>query len=224
MSGEELAPFVAAALRDRVVTDLQKELQELKAKYQAVELSGKGGFPVYASKSFSTGAYSSPLEWTVDVSDTSKSTCGKEQLQHHLTVGDLTKLEVRLGGITRGVWHLSCREGLGRLAVYNNNGFAENLAFCFGMEAGLYVVVDVEMNQETFKYLTAKDSFGDELVESTDLPNMILQLCPEDAKVRLRNVVFFTDKIEAAMRAWNIPPFAPGKGAPISPELEVCIC
>ena len=50
----DLAPFVAATLRDKVIADLQSEIEQLKAqsqrerdRSQTVEITGPRGNPVY---------------------------------------------------------------------------------------------------------------------------------------------------------------------------------
>ena len=57
----DLAPFVAACIRDKVVLDLLEENERLRAvieKYEcnAVEVTGASGFPVYSSGQFNGDA------------------------------------------------------------------------------------------------------------------------------------------------------------------------
>lgn len=62
MSGSELAPFVAATIRDKVVAEMSQEIERLRADLEKVKLAavrsaafsnvititGKGGTPIYA--------------------------------------------------------------------------------------------------------------------------------------------------------------------------------
>lgn len=55
----DLAPFVAAVLRDKVVVDLQEELrvktekiQKLESELRVIRVTGRGGFPIYAERHY----------------------------------------------------------------------------------------------------------------------------------------------------------------------------
>jgi hypothetical protein len=54
MSGSDLAPFVATILKDRVVVDIQQELEALRSKLKdnirkqlLIQITGPNGQPVY---------------------------------------------------------------------------------------------------------------------------------------------------------------------------------
>jgi len=64
----DLAPFVAAALRDKVVAELLEENQRLKGQvksFQRVRITGKNGFPIYAQQDFTTGKPTDHGWWVV---------------------------------------------------------------------------------------------------------------------------------------------------------------
>ena len=53
-----LAPFVATALKGKVVVDLLKENLRLKTwleSFQRIRITEKNGFPVYAERDFTKG-------------------------------------------------------------------------------------------------------------------------------------------------------------------------
>ena len=65
----DLAPFVAAVLRDKVVEELQEELHAEKAKNKKLEnelrtirVTGPGGFPVYAERHFQYADFDDDFE------------------------------------------------------------------------------------------------------------------------------------------------------------------
>jgi hypothetical protein len=67
----DLAPFVAATIRDKVVDDLMKEVDSLKlqlSKTQEIEVTGPNGTPVYATGMLDQGVYTEDGEfWEVDL-------------------------------------------------------------------------------------------------------------------------------------------------------------
>jgi hypothetical protein len=94
----DLAPFVAAALRDKVVEDLMEENQAIRGQLQQarrVEITGPGGAPVHAQAQFDEdGSYSgNPNLWNVKFPE------GKQLLPCPLSV--LEGIEIRVGGILK---------------------------------------------------------------------------------------------------------------------------
>eukprot|EP00978_Attheya_sp_CCMP212_P026678 scaffold88272_cov57-Attheya_sp.AAC.2 len=67
----DLAPFVAATIRDKVVDDLMKEVDGLKlqlSKTQEIEVTGPNGTPVYATGMIDQGEYTADgKRWRVDL-------------------------------------------------------------------------------------------------------------------------------------------------------------
>ncbi|CAB9526095.1 expressed unknown protein [Seminavis robusta] len=64
----DLAPFVAAALKDKVVAELLEENRRLKRQvdsFQRVRITGKNGFPVYAEHDFALGKPTDHGWWVV---------------------------------------------------------------------------------------------------------------------------------------------------------------
>ena len=203
MSGtiQDLAPFVAAVLRDGVVAEQTKEFQDIRESYQRVELTGPSGDPVYASFAFDQGKYQGlGHEWAFDsVLEESRVVLSMEQCH---------RLEIRLGGMIRAVWHQNCAEGFLQSAVYNKEqGMTKNVAFCFGPTCGISATCDVQMDEVLFEELTRQDEYGGPIVDSESVPTKIFNTCPKQNLIQLRSIAFFTDKIEGAMKAWKIPPY-----------------
>ena len=96
----DLAPFVAAVLKDKTVTDLTRENEELREREEErllVEITGRGGTPVYYQTSLKDGK-THPFEsdlWNV---------CFKQKKNENgedivLPLNLIKNLEIRLGGI-----------------------------------------------------------------------------------------------------------------------------
>lgn len=104
----DLAPFVAATIRDRVVTELQAENDRLTRALQAamtVQVMGQGGSPIYASADFSSGRpeQGSSAFWNVRFDDTDdndeSSSSSSSSNSIPLPLSRLGELEVVVGGI-----------------------------------------------------------------------------------------------------------------------------
>ena len=96
----DLAPFVAAVLKDKTVTDLTRENEELREREEErllVEITGRGGTPVYYQTSLKDGK-THPFQsdiWNV---------CFKQKKNENgedivLPLNLIKNLEIRLGGI-----------------------------------------------------------------------------------------------------------------------------
>ena len=109
----DLAPFVAAAIRDKVVVELKEENDRLRQQLRElrrVEITGTGGSPIYATAQFDEdGAYDvNPNLWEVKLMMMMSSSSMQQQQQQQqdaaplqCPLADLSNLEIRLGGITR---------------------------------------------------------------------------------------------------------------------------
>jgi hypothetical protein len=97
----DLAPFVAAILRDQNVDDLLRENQELRERldlHQRVEITGKEGKPIYYTSSMDRGKPTgSNSIWNVAV----------EEHEKHVIIPlhELPNLEIRVGGDVRATFH-----------------------------------------------------------------------------------------------------------------------
>jgi hypothetical protein len=124
----DLAPFVAAALRDKVVSELHEEIRELhsalqtqRRQSQCVAITGPMGSPIYAQANFrDNGNFDySPELWKVEFPTTTsicsgnnnnnnsngggctKSTSTTATTTNTCTLAELADMEVRIGGIAK---------------------------------------------------------------------------------------------------------------------------
>jgi hypothetical protein len=91
----DLAPFVAAVLRDKVVQELMEENEAMRkqvATFKTVEITGPDGDPVYTRAQFDEdgGYHSNPNLWSVHFPE------GKQLLPIPLSM--LEDIQIRLGG------------------------------------------------------------------------------------------------------------------------------
>ena len=99
----DLGPFVAAHLRDKVITDLLKENKQIKTQLNSarrIAITGPGGSPVYAEEDFSRGRYDPlvmPGEWweIPFASEPGKLTANS------CTLSILLSCEVRIGSFAK---------------------------------------------------------------------------------------------------------------------------
>ena len=93
----DLAPFVAATLRDKVVADLKEEIERLQNKLgcaRAVEITGENGSPVYARADLEKDGdyHGNPNLWQVQFPPHQRELAP-------CSFKDLSKAEIRIGGI-----------------------------------------------------------------------------------------------------------------------------
>lgn len=129
----DFASFVASVLRDKAFDDLLEENRQLLEKLsrsKAVEITGPGGFPVYAKGMIDQGKYGGGGEsWYVELSQ--QVACHLESLT--------SKVEVRLGGAPL------LDESFTQDAQYQSLDFLEE---CFTEEgAGLYSLATAGKHQ-----------------------------------------------------------------------------
>ncbi|OEU14383.1 hypothetical protein FRACYDRAFT_240923 [Fragilariopsis cylindrus CCMP1102] len=97
----DLAPFVAAVLKDKTVTDLTRENEELRQREEErllVEITGRGGTPVHYQASLKDGHPHPWLSdrWIVNFEQKEENENGEDV---DLPLSVVGNLEVRLGGI-----------------------------------------------------------------------------------------------------------------------------
>ena len=95
----DLAPFVAAALRDRTVEDLNNELREEREARLVVQITGPSGNPVYYESSLLDGA---SLVWGTRWGLVNREAYTAEShadTSIPLPVNAIESLEIRLGGV-----------------------------------------------------------------------------------------------------------------------------
>lgn len=181
----DLAPFVAAAIRDKVVVELKEEndrLRQLLRDLRKVEITGTGGSPVYATAQFDDhGDYDvNPNLWHVKLMTPSvqhrrqQQPSGKddEGALPRCALADLLNVEIRLGGITRTSFDHFAYTFEGYLDAYDGEEESENgiakfktFNFCFAKNFWITLVVhgwpsdEVEIDEDEW------DPDGEEVME-----------------------------------------------------------
>jgi hypothetical protein len=99
----DLASFVAATIRDKVVDDLMKEVDGLKmqlSKTQEIEVTGSNGTPVYATGMLDQGEYTADgKRWRVDLD--AQAGVPPSAMVHSCFGRGCGSIEIRVGG---SVW------------------------------------------------------------------------------------------------------------------------
>lgn len=114
----DLAPFVAAVLRDRTVTELKKENDELRQKvdqFVKVQVTGPKGTPIYYEGSLKNG-YDTPTGtgYWIDLCHCDDVSSLEYRIDNGVEGGvylnDIKTFEVRLGGLVMGTWRVGHTE------------------------------------------------------------------------------------------------------------------
>lgn len=104
----DLAPFVAAALKDKVVADLLEENRRLKRQvdsFQRVRITGKNGFPVYTEHDFTKGKPTDHGWWVVRL-PSSKTPSTESTTPIPCRMSQLADCEVHVGNFR----NMTCRD------------------------------------------------------------------------------------------------------------------
>ena len=205
----DLAPFVAATLRDKVIADLQSEIEQLKAqsqrerdRSQAVEITGPRGNPVYSQATFRSGNYDhSPELWKVEFVPPREP-----QQQSACTLAELGDMEVRIGGICKARLANGIVEGF--VNDLNNNFNPQEksgiVSIWFGGSSGIWLNIRIHPI-ERVQYAALRDfDLGGENLLTT-----LLQFFSADSIVEYVDVSFLISYINGAMENWGIPPEPP---------------
>jgi len=123
-AGSEFASFVAATLRDKVVSDLLGEVRDLRQQVQmasTIQLTGPNATPVYASASLRNGCYNEadPTFWYMSFlpTTTSKETTTQQPQQCSCPVSDLQEVEIYVGGMLIGCFGGTGDDGAANIIV-----------------------------------------------------------------------------------------------------------
>lgn len=198
----DLALFVAATLRDKVLTDLSAELEAVKLdleeqrnQSQLVSITGPRGTPVYTQAVFRNGNYdASPELWKVEFPKTSENGFG-------CSLSELANMEVRIGGI--------CKARLGESVegfvndIHNNYNPIDKsgaVSIWFGGSSGIWLNIRVcGIEKEHYSALRDFDLSGWTMLET------MLQFWNAGANVSFTEVSFLISHINDAMEQWGIP-------------------
>jgi hypothetical protein len=201
----DLAPFVAAALRDKVVAELYEEIQELRSELQGqrqqsqcVAITGPMGSPIYAQANFrDNGKFDySPELWKVEFPTTSQKGC---------TLAQLADMEVRIGGIAKArLMANGIVEGFVNDVKNNYNTTEQSgaVSIWFGGSSGIWLNIAIQpIRREQYAALRDFDLGGDNLFRT-----LLQFLAPNNAQVSFTEVSFLISYINGAMEQWGIPP------------------
>jgi hypothetical protein len=107
----DLAAFVGATIRDKVVLDQMEEIRLLKHQLEAtrrVEITGPGGAPVIASGSFSRGEFNDSASnengscgvlWSVGLETNMEDLPWEDDTPPTVPMNMLSNIEIRVGGV-----------------------------------------------------------------------------------------------------------------------------
>jgi len=199
----DLAPFVAAALRDKVVADLQDEVKHLreqlereKRQSQTVAITGPQGSPVYAHAQFRDGKHDySPELWKVELSTTGQRHSGC------CLVEDLAEMEVRIGGICKAKLSNGIVEGFVNDIEnnYDDTRHRGALSIWFGGSSGIWLNVQIEpIARHQYARLRDFDLGGESLVGT------LLHCVPPYTQIIFTEASFLISYVNGAMYRWGI--------------------
>lgn len=193
----DLAPFVAATLRDKVVSEMEEEIKQLREKVRklkTVSITGPLGTPVYAEVQFDQDGRTAnnPNLWEVDFSEANnRASCPLARLK---------EVEIRIGGICKARFsQYSTYEGWLEEGLFRvENGLVEGINFCFSAGSGaLWLMIrfgtitsDDESRLEEL-YDIAPEFLIDSLVEQfAEQPNVT---------VSFDHIAFFNSEVNGLM-------------------------
>jgi hypothetical protein len=199
----DLAPFVAAALRDKVINDLMEENQAIRKQLQQarrVEITGPGGAPVYAHAQFDDdGDYDdNPNLWNVKFPE------GKQLLSCPLSA--LDGIEIRVGGILKAQFagrHSNFDAYLDENDADHAMGKAVNVFFAGASSLWLIMLVNgwpERQWQETIREDLDSPDLLDHLIET------VATEPPEDKTITFLEVAFVNKGVRGAIDALGLSP------------------
>jgi hypothetical protein len=198
----DLAPFVAAALRDKVVKELMEENQAIRQQLQQarrVEITGPGGTPVHAQAQFDDdGSYSgNPNLWAVKLPE------GKQLLPCPLSA--LEGIEIRVGGILKAKF-----AGNSDFQTFLNGHYADRemtkvATFCFGGASSLWFTIMIDGWPEYQWRETIREAIdADDLLRH--LIRTVATESPAGKTVTFLGVGFMNEGVRGAIEALNLSP------------------
>lgn len=198
----DLAPFVAAALRDKTVAELEEENRQLRQQLeterheaQIVTITGPRGSPVYAQGCFQNGKYDySPELWKVDLAESRVD-------RKRCLVENLSDMEVRIGGVCKARLSNGIVEGFVNDVENNYDDSRERgtLSIWFGGSSGIWLNVQIEpIARHDYAALRDFDLGGE------SLGTTLLQFVPSHAQVIYTEVSFLISYVNGAMDRWGL--------------------
>jgi hypothetical protein len=188
----DLAPFVAATIRDKVVVDLKEENDKLREQLRQrwtvqVLRNDEESRVVYATGQFDQGQADTPF-WKVSLSPEAVS----------CPLSDLANVELHIGGIMKASFeHNSTFEGFFD-ADDDDSDTAKSVSFCFTGQLWFGLVVNGWPRRNWERVAADEDNDPDETLRiltedvATEFPN---------ATVTFKEVQFFLSSIGGAIQS-----------------------
>jgi hypothetical protein len=196
----DLAPFVAATLRDKVVQDLMEEneaMQKQIRQFKSVEITGPGGSPVYSRAQFDESGYycNDPVLWEVEFPETQDLSC---------PLSILEDIEVRLGGVLK--------------AKFTGNSVFETFLdtddrdydhgkvvnFCFGGASSLWLTVRIDGWPRQSWQATIDQGFGSDELLSHLVDDVAIE--NPNKTVHFLDVNFVVTSVSGVIQSLNLDP------------------
>jgi hypothetical protein len=231
----DLAPFVAAAIRDFVVLNQQEEIKALQTQLERerrqskmVSITGPRGWPIYAQSQFDEGNFDySPELWKVEFKqdeNSSKTNNYSAETKNYLgsnnkynndlptttqscTLAELGDMEVRIGGICKARF-----TGNGIVEgfvndIYNNyNPHQKSGTVSIWFGGSSGIWLNITIGKiERDQYASLRDLD----LGGENLLNTLLHFWNADSKVYFEEVSFLISYMNGAMEQWGISPEPP---------------
>jgi hypothetical protein len=198
----DLAPFVAATLRDKVIKDLMDENQAMRKQLQLarrVEITGPGGTPVHAQAQFDDdGSYAgNPDLWAVNFPE------GKQMLPCPLAA--LEGIEIRVGGILKAKFASNADFHTFIDAHSRDHEMGKVVAFCFGGASSLWfnILIDGWPGDQWRETITAAAAIDEDDLFRHLIRNVAAE-APQGKKVTFLGVEFMNEGVSGAIQALNL--------------------
>jgi hypothetical protein len=198
----DLAPFVAAALRDKVVQDLMEENKALRQKLQfarRVEITGPGGTPVHARAQFDdNGEYhGNPNLWSV------KFTKGKQLLACPLAA--LAGIEIWVGGILKAKFAQNSDFETFFDRDVDDHAMGKVASFCFLGASSLWlsVLIDGWPQERYTETMTDRTRGPDD--EFPHLIETVAMEAPLGKMATFLEVAFMCSGVSGVIKSLNLP-------------------
>jgi len=191
----DLAPFVAATIRDKVVMDLKEENDKLREQLRqrwAIEISGAEGTPVYATGQFDQGEAKDTF-WVINLSEVQPC-----------PLSALEDVQITVGGIMKAV--------LGNDSVFDSmfdaddedhdNGKCVNFYFAGGVNLWLRIIIN-GWPRERWEEVADDDDL--DLREVFDyLTTTVAAEQPSNKMVSFREISFHLSTVRGAMQSLSV--------------------
>jgi hypothetical protein len=196
----DLAPFVAATLRDKVVQDLMEEneaMQKQIRQSRSVEITGPGGSPVYSRAQFDEDGYycNDPVLWEVAFPGTQNLSC---------PLSILEGIEVRLGGVLQA----KCTATSVFDTFYDADGRDDDhgkvVTFCFGGASSMWLAVRIDGWPRQSWQATIDQGFGIDELFSHMLDDVALE--NPNKTVHFLEVTFVVTSVSGVIQSLNLYP------------------